>query len=160
MRRSRAALIFTWDTPNKKGAPMGPLSYLARPERLIQIAFGRSSPLRGACGVQNANAFCRTAVLIMIQNTQNKKGAPMGPLLYLARPERFELPTARFVVRSLHSNALKYNKVRWGARCMKCPAAHNGAGLNHAKLPQASASITVTNWFIRRITCLSMAVLP
>jgi hypothetical protein len=75
-------------------------------KRLIQIALRRSLPLRGACGVQNADAFCRTGVLIVIQDTQNKKGAPMGPLLYLARPERFELPTARFVVSSLSRKLL------------------------------------------------------
>ncbi|NNE47775.1 MAG: hypothetical protein HKN37_14065 [Rhodothermales bacterium] len=37
--------------------------------------------LRGACGVQNANAFCRTAVLIFIQDTQNEKGPHKGTLV-------------------------------------------------------------------------------
>ena len=82
---------------------------MARPERLIQIALGRSSPLRGACGVQNAGAFCRTAVLIFIQNTQNEKGPPMGTLCHLARPERFELPTARFVAE--YSIQLSYGRI-------------------------------------------------
>jgi hypothetical protein len=114
----------------------GNFAGLARLERLTRIALRRFSGLRPACGVQNADAFCRTGVLIVIQDTQNKKGAPMGPLLYLARPERFELPTARFVVSSLYSNVLKYNKVRWGARCMNCPTVHNGAQPKHAKAPQ------------------------
>lgn len=59
-------------------------------------------------------------------------------------PVRFDDFT-RFVVSSLYSNVLKYNKVRWDVRCMTYPTAHNGAGLNHAKLPQVSASIALTN---------------
>ena len=86
-----------------------PLLYLARPERLTRIASWRFSGLRSACGVQNASAFCRTGVLIIIQDTQNKKGAPKGPLLYLARPERFELPTARFVAG--YSIQLSYGRI-------------------------------------------------
>ena len=39
---------------------VSPCSELARPERLIRIGLRRSSPLRGAFGVQNADAFCRT----------------------------------------------------------------------------------------------------
>ena len=61
---------------------------MARPERLIRIGSSRSSPLRGACGVQDANASCRTGVLIVIQNTSNEKGPPLGTLCHLARPER------------------------------------------------------------------------
>ena len=35
----------------------------------------------------------------------------MGPLLYLARPERFELPTARFVAE--YSIQLSYGRFVW-----------------------------------------------
>ena len=79
-----------------------------RPERLTRIGAGRSSPLRGAGGVQNAGAFCRTVVLIIIQNTQHEKGPPMGTLCHLARPERVELPTAWFVAR--YSIQLSYGR--------------------------------------------------
>ena len=45
----------------------------------------------------------------------------MGPLLYLARPERFELPTARFVAE--YSIQLSYGRlvfsVAGGARAYK-----------------------------------------
>jgi len=42
-----------------------------------------------------------------------KKGAPLGPLFHLARPERFELPTARFVAE--YSIQLSYGRVVWSA---------------------------------------------
>ena len=147
---------------------------MVRPERSIRIGSRRSSPLRGACGVQNryavlsncgaliklptpkntsgptrgpdlfwrarrdwlelpngdsrgsapfslrsnaqnADAFCRTAALIFIQNTPNEKGPPMGTLYHLARPERFELPTAWFVAR--YSIQLSYGRVVWSENC-------------------------------------------
>ena len=44
-----------------------------------------------------------------IRNTQNEKGPPMGTLCHLARPERFELPTARFVAE--YSIQLSYGRI-------------------------------------------------
>ena len=88
---------------------MGPLVYLARPERLIQIALGRSSPLRGASGVQNARAFCRTGALIFIPTHKIKKGPRWDPFVYLARPERFELPTTWFEAK--YSIQLSYGRI-------------------------------------------------
>ena len=40
-----------------------------------------------------------------LKGLKNKR-APEGTLVFLARPERFELPTARFVVGSLNCNLL------------------------------------------------------
>ena len=40
---------------------------------------------------------------------QNEKGPPMGTLCDLARPERFELPTARFVAE--YSIQLSYGRI-------------------------------------------------
>ncbi len=54
----------------------------------------------------------------------------------MARPERFELPTTWFEVRSLFGNLLFLKVYREGARCMKCTTKHNRAQLNHANLPQ------------------------
>ncbi len=42
----------------------------------------------------------------IFQDTSKTKGPHKGALCVLARPERFELPTARFVVRSLNRNLL------------------------------------------------------
>ena len=57
----------------------------------------------------------------------------------MARPERFELPTTWFEVRSLDCNLLLLKKGCWGARCFKCTTMLNHAQLNHAKLPQQLA---------------------
>ena len=65
----------------------------------------RSSPIAGAIG--------RTAVLIFIQDTQNTKRPHEGAFWYLARPERFELPTAWFVAR--YSIQLSYGRNVWSA---------------------------------------------
>ena len=61
---------------------------MARPERLTRIALKRFSPLRGACGAQNAAAFCRTGVLIVTRDTAKQKGALNGPLFVLWRARR------------------------------------------------------------------------
>ena len=75
------------------------LEKLAGPERLIRIAFGRSSPcgLRGCAASSSiAGAIDRTGGLFFIWMQQT--GSPMGTLFCLARPERFELPTTWFEV--------------------------------------------------------------
>ena len=53
----------------------------------------------------------------------------------MARPERFELPTARFVVRRLVVNLLFLKESREGARCVLSPTMHNSASLKHANIP-------------------------
>jgi len=60
----------------------------------------------------------------------------------MARPERFELPTTWFEVRSLDCNLLLLKKGCWGARCFNCTTMLNRAQLNHAKLPQTRSSQT------------------
>ncbi len=54
----------------------------------------------------------------------------------VARPERFELPTTWFEVRSLVVNLLYLKKCREDARCFRCTTVRNHAQLNHAKFPQ------------------------
>ena len=49
-------------------------------EGLTRIARRRFSGLRPACGVQNANAFCRTGVLIHFHSTAQQKKGPVGSL--------------------------------------------------------------------------------
>jgi len=127
------------EASNKKRDPKDPFSYLARPERLARIALGRFSGLRPAVATlrrpKRYRVLSNRSSHPPSEHFYTKKG-PKRPLFcVVARPERFELPTARFVVSSLFSNILKYNKVRWGARCMNCPTAHNSAQPNHAKVP-------------------------
>ena len=91
---------------------MGPFFYVARPERLTRNSRRAVSTLRASRrrrSVQNACAFCRTAVLISNQTHQNKKAPHEGVPSYLARPERFELPTAWFVAR--YSIQLSYGRI-------------------------------------------------
>ena len=81
-------------------------------ERLLETARWLFQPcgLRGcAAPDQNAGAFCRTAALIFIRNSQNTKRPHEGAFWYLARPERFELPTARFVAE--YSIQLSYGRI-------------------------------------------------
>ncbi len=88
---------------------MGPLSYLARPERLIQIALRRSSPLRGALRASKTLArFFEQQFSSSSRHIKNKK-APKGTFWFLARPERFELPTDWF--EASYSIQLSYG--RW-----------------------------------------------
>jgi len=56
----------------------------------------------------------------------------------MARPERFELPTAWFVVSSTIANFLFLNKDYWNARCPICTTMQDDAQLNPAKVPQAT----------------------
>ena len=56
----------------------------------------------------------------------------------VARPERFELPTTWFEVRSLVVNLLFSKEYREGARCMKFTTVHNHAQPKHAKIPHNS----------------------
>jgi hypothetical protein len=54
----------------------------------------------------------------------------------MARPERFELPTAWFVVSSTIANFLFFNTDYWNARCPICTTMQDDAQPNPAKLPQ------------------------
>ena len=45
----------------------------------------------------------------MLSRAEKEKGPPMGTLCHLARPERFELPTARFVAE--YSIQLSYGRI-------------------------------------------------
>ena len=56
----------------------------------------------------------------------------------MARPERFELPTAWFVVSKLIANVLFLNIDYWNARCPFCLTMQDDAQPNPAKLPQAT----------------------
>ena len=56
----------------------------------------------------------------------------------MARPERFELPTAWFVVSSTIANILFFNTEYWNARCPICTTMQDDAQLNPAKLPQVT----------------------
>ena len=57
---------------------------------------------------------------------QNKKTGT-EPVLYLARPERFELPTAWFVVSNPIANVLFLNIDYWNARCPICTTMQDDA---------------------------------
>ncbi len=82
---------------------------MACPERLIQIALGRSSPLQGALRASKTLArFFEQEFSSGSGHPKNKK-APEGTFWFLARPERFELPTARFVAE--YSIQLSYGRV-------------------------------------------------
>ena len=66
------------------------------PDKIDSDRLTRSSPLRGASGVQNAGAFCRTKVRTW-GNPKLKRAKPYGlTLSNLARPTRFELVTPAF----------------------------------------------------------------
>jgi len=58
-------------------------------ERLIQIAYGRSSPLRGAYGVHNAGAFCRTGGLTFTRARHHAQQctADVGKVSEVPNPE-------------------------------------------------------------------------
>jgi hypothetical protein len=90
--------------------------------------------------VQNADALCRTAVLFFIQNTPKEKGPPMGALCLLARPERFELPTAWFVAR--YSIQLSYGRNVWFRAPRRAPTKAIRAPVARGH-PARAAHITV-----------------
>ena len=84
----------------KTGPKWVPFSLSGAPGEIDSLL--RSSPFQGALRAsKNAVAFCRTGVLIWPRALLIvKRGPDWVPfLLLVARPERFELPTARFVVR-------------------------------------------------------------
>ena len=61
-------------------------------------------------GSKRASACFDPAGLCPIgAHTSNEKGPPLGTLCHLARPERFELPTARFVAE--YSIQLSYGRL-------------------------------------------------
>ena len=57
---------------------------------------------------------------------------------YVARPERFELPTAWFVVSSTIANCLFFNTDYWNARCPVCTTMQDDGRPNPARVPQAT----------------------
>jgi len=64
---------------------------VARPERWIQIALGRSSPLRGALRASKTLVrFFEQEFSSSSRHPKNKK-APEGTFWFLARPERWAL---------------------------------------------------------------------
>ena len=67
----------------------------------------------GACGVQiRSRRICRTVALwateLEFPGAQKQNG-PIGTILFLARPERFELPTTWFEAR--YSIQLSYGRI-------------------------------------------------
>ena len=75
---------------------------------LLAERVGLTRPFRprptGACGVQNANAFCRTHGFELHKSCGNKKAPSRGLLLLLAERVGFE-PTVRETVHLISNQA-------------------------------------------------------
>ena len=126
---------------------------MARPERLIRglrplTPSGRPKFVRASVGRLPRPRFELWSSNVIQSN--KRKRAPDGALCLLARPERFELPTAWFVAR--YSIQLSYGRFVWprGApggreiietRALKCYA---GGAMGANRSHRTSAPVTVT----------------
>ena len=116
---------------------------MARPERLARIAPKRFWGLRPVVAPllrpKTLSRFVEQELSSSSEELLMQKRVPLGPSFALAaRPERFELPTTWFEVRSPVVNLLFSKEYREGARCMKFTTVHNPAQPKHAIIPHNS----------------------